>query len=91
MAVWASVTVSMAALIRGIYRRMAFVRYVNTSTSRGRIADSAGTRRTSSKVRLTSIFSDSILHSSSMGKAKVLRYFIMLDRRCQGFRKMARD
>jgi hypothetical protein len=60
MAIWASVTVSIAALRRGTFRRMALVNWVETSTSRGRREDSAGTRRTSSKVRLSETFSEII-------------------------------
>ena len=51
MAVSASVTVSIAALHSGMLSLMPVVSRVATSTSVGRTALSAGTRRTSSKVR----------------------------------------
>ena len=51
MAMRYSVTVSIAALMTGMFRRTFFVRYVVRSTSAGRISLSAGTSNTSSKVR----------------------------------------
>jgi hypothetical protein len=46
-----SVTVSMAALMSGIFKRISWVRYVETSTSLGITEDFCGRIRTSSKVR----------------------------------------
>ena len=46
-----SVTVSIAAEMSGMFRGIELVRRVAVSTSAGRTADSAGIRRTSSKVR----------------------------------------
>jgi hypothetical protein len=53
MAVFDSVTVSMAALTSGILSVIRSVKRVETSMSRGKTADSAGIRRTSSKVKPT--------------------------------------
>jgi hypothetical protein len=50
MASLASVTVSMAALIMGMFSRIRFVNKVETSTSLGNIDEYAGTNKTSSKV-----------------------------------------
>ena len=50
MAMRYSVTVSMAALISGIFRRIFFVSWVCRSTSAGRTSLAAGISRTSSKV-----------------------------------------
>ena len=50
MAMRYSVTVSMAALMMGMLRRMFFVRFVLRSTSGGSTELSAGTSSTSSKV-----------------------------------------
>ena len=63
MAVWDSVTVSMAALTMGMFMMMLFVRLVLVSTSLGRIVDSAGTSSRSSKVKAIFI-SWSIMGSS---------------------------
>src|ERR1700751_1536652 len=57
MAMWASVTVSMAALMIGILRPMLCVRRVDVSASTGEISLWAGCRRTSSKVSPSSITS----------------------------------
>ena len=54
MARRASVTVSMAAEIIGMPRRMRRVSWVDKSTSRGNTLECAGTRRTSSKVSASS-------------------------------------
>ena len=63
MAVRASVTVSMAALRSGMLSWMCSVNRVETSVSRGRIDDSAGTSSTSSKVSPSGKTSwSSILH-----------------------------
>ena len=51
-----SVTVSMAALSRGIFIFIFFVRLVDMSASIGRISDFAGIRSTSSNVKPTGIF-----------------------------------
>ena len=51
MAIADSVTVSMAAEIKGMLRRMEGVRKVSTVTLSGVISEYAGNRRTSSKVR----------------------------------------
>ncbi len=51
MAMRYSVTVSIAALMTGMFRRIFFVSIVVRSTSAGRISLSAGTSSTSSKVR----------------------------------------
>jgi hypothetical protein len=45
----------MAALKRGIFKLMALVSLALISTSYGRIFDSAGSKRTSSKVRASSM------------------------------------
>ncbi len=55
MAMSLSVTVSIAAEMSGMFRGIEFVRRVVVSTSAGRTADSAGIRRTSSKVRASGI------------------------------------
>ena len=52
-----SVTVSMAAEIIGTWREMDEVSLVFRSTSAGRTADSAGKRRTSSKVSASGMVS----------------------------------
>jgi hypothetical protein len=52
IAVWDLVTVSIAALSRGILSPMAAVSRVETSASLGRTEDLAGTSSTSSNVRL---------------------------------------
>ncbi len=54
MAMRASVTVSMPALTRGMFRRMSLVKTVDTSTSLGRTSDLPGTSKTSSNVSPTS-------------------------------------
>ena len=51
MAMRYSVTVSMAALIRGIFSRIFFVSWVCRSTSAGNTSLAAGISSTSSKVR----------------------------------------
>src|SRR4030042_217436 len=51
MAVLDSVTVSIAALTRGIFRRMVLVSRVPISTSFGSTDEKRGTRETSSKVK----------------------------------------
>jgi hypothetical protein len=48
MAMSDSVTVSMAALMRGMFSEILRVTLVRTSTSRGRTEDFAGSSRTSS-------------------------------------------
>jgi hypothetical protein len=55
MAVLDSVTVSMAALTRGILSRIVFVNWVLTSTSFGKTEEAAGTMDTSSNVKLSSM------------------------------------
>ena len=50
MAILDSVTVSMAEVIKGIFRVISLVNLVDKSTSLGNTSDSAGISRTSSKV-----------------------------------------
>jgi hypothetical protein len=50
-----SVTVSMAALIRGMFNRIVRVNRVLVSTSFGKTAEKLGISKTSSKVRRSSI------------------------------------
>jgi hypothetical protein len=57
IAVWARVTVSMAALRRGIFSLMFLVSSVDTSASLGRTKDFAGTSNTSSNVKPVGICS----------------------------------
>jgi len=59
-----SVTVSIAAEIKGILSFISFVRRVVISTSLGRIDDLAGTRRMSSNVNPSRIFSFSLIMPS---------------------------
>ena len=54
MAKLASVTVSMAALTSGMFRRIFFVSHVDVSTSPGITCDYRGTRETSSNVKCVS-------------------------------------
>jgi len=63
IAVLASVTVSMAALRRGICSFMAFVRYVDTSISLGIVLLRDGSRRTSSNVSPSLISFSTIIRS----------------------------
>ena len=60
MAVRASVTVSIAALTKGVFRRIVRVTWVETSASFGKKSDSPGKRRMSSKVRPSGISTGSI-------------------------------
>jgi len=60
IAVLDSVTVSIAALMMGIFSDMVFVSGVDVFTSCGKICDSDGTRRRSSKVSPSFILSFSI-------------------------------
>ena len=53
-----SVTVSIAALITGIFKIIFFVRLVEQSTSLGRTDDLLGTNKTSSKVNFFSTLFD---------------------------------
>ncbi|MBA7602881.1 hypothetical protein ES703_09977 [subsurface metagenome] len=46
-----SVTVSIAALTKGIFMSIFLLNFVETSTSLGRIADFSGTNKISSKVK----------------------------------------
>ena len=62
MAVLYSVTVSIAALTRGILSLMVLVSMVATSTSEGITVELAGTRRRSSKVYAGSMTSDCMVN-----------------------------
>ena len=62
IAIALSVTVSIAAEIIGILRSILLVSLVDIFTSAGRTADSAGIKRTSSKVRACGNSSCAIMH-----------------------------
>ena len=66
MAMRASVTVSIAADNNGKPNSIRAVKGVRRSTSRGKIFDFAGLRRTSSKVRACLIFSIAELYASAL-------------------------
>ena len=70
IAMRASVTVSIAELSNGMFRRIDRVTRVETSACEGSTLEAAGTRRTSSKVRASRIcMGDSCVRGASLGTA----------------------